>query len=194
MFWKQLSELIDGYTVQLTIKNEDDKMIVLIVPNINDKKDQVKSTIIPLTLNGTAEQLDEQFFMAVTAGLKKTAQLQSNVEEYNKSIDAAAAKLKTDPKKTGKTAKADTSGLFKPSEDKKPVEQTSDEEEDTLDDTPDEDPEVDEDGVIIEPEETKAPGDEKPKVEKPKVEKPKPEPAPPMTAMKEENDLEDDQW
>lgn len=62
--------------------------------------DKAVNLIVPLTLSGTAEELDEGFFDKVTEPTIKTAGLQVNMEAHLKSVEEAkaASKLEQDKK------------------------------------------------------------------------------------------------
>lgn len=87
-----MSELIDGYTVTLTVRNEKDKMIVLLMPNLTEKKDEVQKLLTPLTISGTPEELDQQFFSLVAQGLRKAEGIQHNLKEHDASLAKAVEK------------------------------------------------------------------------------------------------------
>ena len=101
-FFNQISELIVGYTLQLTIRKEGDKLIVLLVPKLDVKKEDVQKEIIPLTIQGSADQLDSAFFAAISEGLRQTKDLQSNLHEFQASLNKAEKKAGT-KKTTTKT-------------------------------------------------------------------------------------------
>jgi PRTRC genetic system protein E len=83
-FFKQLSEIgVQNLELKVTIK--DDTLSVMIIPEIKN------ISAIPLTVVGTAEELDEGFFGIISAPLKKTVGLVSNVEEFEKSVENKAA-------------------------------------------------------------------------------------------------------
>ncbi|MGF7036892.1 hypothetical protein [Mucilaginibacter lappiensis] len=67
--------------------------------------DKAVKTIIPYTLKGTAEELDNGWFDMITAPVAKSAGLQSNLEAHLKSIEAAklASKMEQDRKNKEKT-------------------------------------------------------------------------------------------
>ena len=71
--------------------------------------DKAVHLIVPLTLSGTAEELDEGFFDTVTEPTLKSAGLQANMEAHLKSVEAAkaASKLEQD-KKSKEKAQATT--------------------------------------------------------------------------------------
>ena len=60
---------MDGYTVQLTIRKDKDKLVVLLVPKLDVSKDEVQREIVPLTLTGTPEELDQEFFISIAIAL-----------------------------------------------------------------------------------------------------------------------------
>ena len=113
-FFKRMSELIEGYTLQITIKKEGDQLIVLMLPKLNVKEDKVQEKIVPLNLKGTPEQLDEAFFATISEGLRQTTELQSNLSAYQDSLASADKAGKSKDKKS-----TTTTGSKKPAE-KKP--------------------------------------------------------------------------
>ena len=62
--------------------------------------DKAVKLIIPYTLTGTAQELDEAFFNKITEPVAKSAELQSNLEAHLKSVEAAkaASKMEQDRK------------------------------------------------------------------------------------------------
>lgn len=118
-FWKLMDELIDGYTVQLTIRKSENKMIVLLVPKLDVKKDEVQREIIPLTISGTPDELDQGFFMAIAEGLSKTSGLQSNIKDYEASLSKADKKAAPKEKAKG-IAAPKKPDLFDKKKDEKP--------------------------------------------------------------------------
>jgi PRTRC genetic system protein E len=75
-----------------------------------DCGDKAVNRIIPLTLTGTAEELDEGFFEKITEPTQKAAGLMSNMEAHLKSVEAArlASKLEQDKKQKEGKANAST--------------------------------------------------------------------------------------
>src|ERR1700710_1793518 len=61
--------------------------------------DKAVNLIVPLTLSGTAEELDEAFFDKVTEPTVKSAGLQVNMEAHLKSVEAAQAASKLESEK-----------------------------------------------------------------------------------------------
>ncbi|QEM06178.1 PRTRC system protein E [Mucilaginibacter rubeus] len=76
--------------------------------------DKAVKLIIPYTLTGTAQDLDEAFFTKITEPVVKTAELQTNLEAHLKSVEQAkaASKLVQDAKakeaKDAREAKTNT--------------------------------------------------------------------------------------
>lgn len=70
--------------------------------------DKAVNLIVPLTLSGTAEELDGGFFDTVTEPTLKSAGLQANMEAHLKSVEAAkaASKLEQDKKSKEKAQAA----------------------------------------------------------------------------------------
>ena len=73
--------------------------------------DGAASLIPPMLLIGTAEELDEGFFTAITTPVQQTASLYANMEHYQKQLEAAQAKSKQEQDKKQKSkAEATASG------------------------------------------------------------------------------------
>ena len=64
--------------------------------------DKAVKLIVPLTLTGTPQDLDEGFFGKVTEPVTKTAELQSNMEDHLKSVEQAKAASKMEQDKKAK--------------------------------------------------------------------------------------------
>lgn len=102
-FFNQISELIEGYTLHLTIRKEGDKLIVLLVPKLDVKKEDVQKEIIPLTIQGSTDQLDSAFFAAISEGLRQSKDLQCNLKEFQASLDKAEKKAEIKDKSAKKS-------------------------------------------------------------------------------------------
>jgi len=79
--------------------------------------DKAVNLIVPLTLSGTAEDLDEGFFDKVTEPTLKSAGLQSNMEAHLKSVEAAKAASKLEQDKKNKEKAQATATTAKKSDD-----------------------------------------------------------------------------
>lgn len=95
-FFKQLSET-GLLKVEINLVVKDESMTAIITPHIKGKNP------LPLTVTGTAEELDEGFFEVVTTPLKKAAGLISNVEEFEASLDETSTETKKAEEKTTAT-------------------------------------------------------------------------------------------
>ncbi|HVX00150.1 MAG TPA: PRTRC system protein E [Candidatus Babeliaceae bacterium] len=78
--------------------------------------DKAVKLIIPYTLTGTAQDLDEAFFTKITEPVSKSAELQSNLEAHLKSVEQAKAASKMEQDRKAKE-KAQTTANPKKSED-----------------------------------------------------------------------------
>ena len=106
-FFKQLSETgVKNIDVKLTIVGETLSAIISL-PNVKGA--------IPLTVSGSAEELDESFFDVVNNPLKKASGLSSNVEDFEKSLDAKPAAAKSEK------SDEDSKTTDKPATKEKPV-------------------------------------------------------------------------
>jgi PRTRC genetic system protein E len=85
--------------------------------------DKAVKLIVPLNLNGTAQDMDEGFFDKITEPVQKSAELQTNMEAHLKSVEVAknASKMIQDAKaKTTVALKKDADQeLPDPKEEKK---------------------------------------------------------------------------
>ncbi len=78
--------------------------------------DKAIKLIIPYTLTGTAQDLDEAFFTKITEPVAKTAELQTNLEAHLKSVEQAKAASKMEQDKKNKE-KAQATATPKKTED-----------------------------------------------------------------------------
>ena len=113
--FKELHELLDGYSIVVAIKKTDDKLTVCVYP---DSKDPKASKVKPLMMTGTPEQLDAGFIEAIKTPLQRINKLITNVDEVIESIDEAEKEPKSKVAKTATKAKAE----IKPKEPEKPKE------------------------------------------------------------------------
>jgi len=93
-FFKAIAALQLGGDLQITIRQEADKMIVATRLNNKSCDDKAKNLIPPLILNGTPEELDEGYFANTTAPLQTTSQLFVNMDAYMKAQQAAQQQSK----------------------------------------------------------------------------------------------------
>ncbi len=98
-------ELIAGLSItgnlKLNIQPQQNGQLIVSVLLTNDAvKDKAVKTIPPLLLNGSANELNEGFFTAITAPLQKTHQLLVNLAEHEKAV----SKVKTENSTTKSSA------------------------------------------------------------------------------------------
>jgi PRTRC genetic system protein E len=72
--------------------DNEGKIIVAILPTYDKVKDKAASLIPPITLTGTSQELDENFFSAITAPLQKTNSFFSGVASFEKNMEEVKAK------------------------------------------------------------------------------------------------------
>ncbi|SEW24738.1 PRTRC system protein E [Chryseobacterium wanjuense] len=104
-FFNQIGEMNLNGTILLTIaKGVENNLIVSVTLQNDGCGDDAKNIIPPLTLKGTADELDSGFFERITTPLQTTSGLLDNMEEYMKKLDetrknSAMEKEKTDKEK-----------------------------------------------------------------------------------------------
>lgn len=116
-FFQNLSNTgIANIEIKVVIK---DGIVSVLVDPKSTARDKAIQTIQPISISGTAEELDAEFFNIISEPLKKTSGIISNIEEHEKSADEAAKQKSEEKKKATSKTKAG---------DKKPVEKTEDSE------------------------------------------------------------------
>ncbi len=75
-------------------KSADGRMAVSVLPKSNTLKDEAQNSIVPLTLNGTPEELDSGFLQVVARPMQKASGLISNMAQFEAQADKAAASSK----------------------------------------------------------------------------------------------------
>lgn len=107
-FFKQLAGLETPGTFKLAITLTENGKITVSEMFTAACGDKAISRIVPLTLSGSAEELDEAFFDRITEPARQVAGLISNMEGHLKSVAEAkaASKMEQDKKAAAKTATA----------------------------------------------------------------------------------------
>lgn len=122
-FFAQLRELIVGYDLQLTIRNEGDEMMVMVVPKLTTSKNKdAQAQLIPLMIKGTAVEIDDNFKTYLTSALEPVRKLQVNIEEFEKSVEKAGSKVNKGKKPVEKP-KTEKTLFDKTAEEKKEIEE-----------------------------------------------------------------------
>jgi len=93
--------------LNITVKKDAEQLTVSVLLQNEGCGDAAKNHIPPLILKGSAKELCEGFFDAVTAPLAETSQLLVNMEQYLKGQEAAKKNAAMEKKKTEKTEKSD---------------------------------------------------------------------------------------
>jgi PRTRC genetic system protein E len=93
--------------LNITVKKDAEQLTVSVLLQNDGCGDAAKNHIPPLILKGSAKELCEGFFDAVTAPLAETSQLLVNMEQYLKGQEAAKKNAAMEKKKTEKTDKTD---------------------------------------------------------------------------------------
>lgn len=103
-FFTELEKLINGCEkVQLVIQPKGDKLTVGFFPDKG--KGKVTEDLRPLTLTGTASELDEGFLTQLATVMEKVNGLQSNLDQVEADAKKAEAEAKSEAdKKKGAAA------------------------------------------------------------------------------------------
>ena len=122
--FKQLEPFLKNATLNLVIKQVEDKLIVSILPkpNIEDKS---KENLIPLVIKGTVEELDQEFISLVNTQLTEATGIINNIAAFEaqakemKDKSEAQKKAKDIKKKANEASKKELEGADKLLEEKK---------------------------------------------------------------------------
>lgn len=91
MFFTQFNQLMTGSVdVTMVIRKSTTGMTVSVLPKSNGLKDEAQNHIVPLTLSGTPEELDNGFFQTIARPVQKVSGLLANMAEFEKQADKAA--------------------------------------------------------------------------------------------------------
>lgn len=95
MFFTSISQMMtESVDLTLVIRKANGQLTVSTLPKANGLKDEAQNHIIPLTLTGTPEEMDAGFLQAVMQPVRKATGLISNMVEFEKQADKAAANSK----------------------------------------------------------------------------------------------------
>ena len=96
MFFTSISQMMtESVDLTLVIRKANGQLTVSTLPKANGLKDEAANHIIPLTLTGTPEEMDAGFLQAVMQPVRKATGLISNMLEFEKQADKAAANSKS---------------------------------------------------------------------------------------------------
>jgi PRTRC genetic system protein E len=89
-FFNQITQLEIAGNLQLTIaKGADNNLIVSVMLQNEQCGDNAKNIIPPLTLRGTAEELDNGFFEKITTPIQTASGLMVDMEGFMKQLEEA---------------------------------------------------------------------------------------------------------
>ena len=109
MFFQSMNQMMNP-NVDITLvirKSTDGRMAVSVLPKSNTLKDEAQNSIMPLTLNGTPEELDTGFMQVVARPMQKASGLISNMAQFEAQADKAAASSKGAKEARAKESKED---------------------------------------------------------------------------------------
>ncbi len=84
-FFKQLSQIIDGVDINLTIRKSGDELTLLLQPKA--VKESSKTLIKPLSMRATPQELDEVFFSTISNPVKKATGIIASIEVFETDME-----------------------------------------------------------------------------------------------------------
>lgn len=95
MFFTQINQMMSqSVDITMVIRKSATGMTVSVLPKSNGLKDEAQNRIVPLTLSGLPEELDAGFIGAISKPIQKVSGLLTNMAEFEKQADKAAADSK----------------------------------------------------------------------------------------------------
>lgn len=107
MFFTQVYQMMTGgVDLTMVIRKSTEGLTVSVLPKSNGSlKDEARNQIVPLTVSGTPQELDAGFLGTIARPVQKTSGLISNMEEFEKQADKAAANSKASKEQKNKETK-----------------------------------------------------------------------------------------
>ena len=106
MFFTQINQLMNqSVNITMVIRKSATGMTVSVLPKSNGLKDEAQNHIVPLTLSGLPEELDAGFIGAIAKPIQKVSGLLTNMAEFEKQADKAAANSKASKDQKAKETK-----------------------------------------------------------------------------------------
>lgn len=106
MFFTQINQLMaQSVDITMVIRKSATGMTVSVLPKSNGLKDEAQNHIVPLTLSGLPEELDAGFMNAIANPVRKVSGLLTNMAEFEKQVDKAAANSKASKEQKAKETK-----------------------------------------------------------------------------------------
>lgn len=84
-FFKQLSNLMDGVDINLTIRKSNGELTILLQPKNTEK--ETKTIIKPLNIQGSPDELDEHFFNTISTTVKKATSIIASIEVFEQDLE-----------------------------------------------------------------------------------------------------------
>lgn len=106
--FKEISQLMsERDVIKLVMTKVNGNLCVSVLPTKTGLKDEAKDGLSPIVIKGTPEKLDEQFIEAIQQPLKKATEALTNMDVFEKSMEAMQAKSKaaTEAKKKEEAAR-----------------------------------------------------------------------------------------
>ena len=95
MFFQTIYGLLAESTeVGINIKRVNDKLTVAVMPRHREQKERATDRFIPLVASGTPEELDCGFADIMAAPVAKAVGIMTNLREFERQAERAAAKAK----------------------------------------------------------------------------------------------------
>lgn len=106
MFFTQINQLMArSVDITMVIRKSATGMTVSVLPKSNGLKDEAQNHIVPLTLSGLPGELDAGFMNAIANPIRKVSGLLTNMAEFEKQADKAAANSKASKEQKAKETK-----------------------------------------------------------------------------------------
>ena len=95
MFFQTIYGLLtDSTEVGINIRRVNDKLTVAVMPRHNELKERATDSFIPLVASGTPEELDCGFADIMAAPVARAVGIMTNLREFERQAERAAAKAK----------------------------------------------------------------------------------------------------
>lgn len=95
MFFTSISQMMtESVDLTLVIRKANEQLTVSTLPKANGLKDEAQNHIVPLTLTGSPQEMDAEFLQHIMQPIRKATGLISNMVEFEKQADKAAANSK----------------------------------------------------------------------------------------------------
>lgn len=95
MFFQSIYQMLAaGTDLCINIRKINGNLSVIVMPRRTNLKDEAGQFIVPLVLDGTPVELDEQFLQAVTTPLQKAQGILVNLESFEKQAQQATTQSK----------------------------------------------------------------------------------------------------